>query len=158
MTGEPLTADEVTFLGEDGQPIDVTFQIKKLQPMDAKQVFMRHMRPMLRGILSADSGGDKTGETPGWKMAVAAFTDMPQDHYDATMRALYGRIIYRTSSHPNPHRLLGDEENAFKDLEAAHILALDARAILVNFRASFSVAMSEFPALGRAFLPQEPST
>ena len=85
MSQEPLDAREVTFG-------DVTFQIGKMFPMEAKQVFMNHVRPLLRGALSAETkGGDQ------WQLLLAAFTDAPQKHYDAIIHSLYSHIQYKNS-------------------------------------------------------------
>ena len=134
MTEAPLLDQrDVTFK-------DVTFHITKLLPMQAKQLFMTHVRPLLRGALSAKTEG---GE--GWQLMLAAFTDAPQEHYDAVVAALYSVITYTTKTEKTPHRLLGDEENAFKDLDMAHSLILDGRAFYINFFGSFDVILSEFP-------------
>ena len=47
-----------------------------------------------------------------------------------------------------PSMLLGDHENAFRDLEGAHMVLLNARAFTVNFIGWWDVVLSEFPALG----------
>ena len=126
---------------------DVTFTIHKLLPMEAKRVFMAHVRPLLRGALSADV---KDGES-NWALALAAFTDAPQEHYDAIVRALYGQITYQSPGDPHPKRLLGDEENAFKDLDMAHSVMLDARAFVVNFRGSWAAVLSALPQAAQLF-------
>ena len=136
----PLTSQDVQFG-------DVTFHIGKLLPMEAKRLFMGHVRPLLRGALSAEIKDD----ADQWQIALAAFTDAPQEHYDAIQRALYAHITYRRPSDTTPLRLLGDEENAFKDLDMAHSISLDVRAFAVNFIGSFSVAMSELHHLGAGF-------
>lgn len=122
---------------------NVTFHISKMLPMEAKRVFMNHVRPLLRGALSAN-----VKESDGqWQLILAAFTDAPQEHYDAVQRALYSHIRYVTEGKEAPTLLRGDEENAFKDLDMAHSILLDARAFAVNFGESWRVAFSEFPSL-----------
>ena len=135
-----LDAREVTYG-------DVTFQIRKMLPLEAKRVFLTHVRPMLRGALAAQTGGDSPS---GLMLALAAFTDAPQVHYDAVVGALYRHITYSTPKDPTAKVLAGDEENAFKDLDMAHSILLDGRAFLVNFSESWAVVQSEFPALGQA--------
>ena len=159
MILDSLSAREVTLtpmadgVTPDAAPVPVpdkavTFTISKMLPMDAKQVFMGHVRPLLRGALGA---GDVKAGAGNWLMALAAFTDAPQEHYDAIVRELYKHIVYkRADSREAPTMLSGDEENAFRDLDMAHILILDARAFVVNFRESWRVVISEFPVLALA--------
>ena len=156
-TGETIMSTGTEIDGIAGTPLDertvtygdVTFEIRKLLPVEAKRVFMAHVRPLLRGALSAQA---PTGEmAPEWALVLAAFTDAPQEHYDAIVRALYGNILYSSPAQSTPKRLLGDEEHAFKDLDMAHMILLDARAFIVNFSASWDVVQSEFPALVRVF-------
>ena len=154
MSGEALDAREVVFG-------DVTFKIGKLMPMEAKRVFLKDVRPLLRGALNAEVGdassnGDGGGGGGQWKILLAAFTDAPQDHYDAIQQSLYSHITYSTTGSNSPQRLLGDEENAFKDLDMAHSLMLDCRAFYVNFFSSWSVILSEFPPLNRALQSLNP--
>ena len=154
MSGEALDAREVVFG-------DVTFHIGKLMPMEAKRVFLKDVRPLLRGALNAEVGdmvssnGDKGGGGQ-WKILLAAFTDAPQEHYDAIVRALYSHITYTAPGSNSRQPLLGDEENAFKDLDMAHSLMLDARAFFLTFSESWSVILSEFPPLNRAFQSLNP--
>ena len=153
MSGEALDAREVVFG-------DVTFQIGKLMPMEAKRVFLKDVRPLLRGALNAEVGdapsnGDGGGGGGQWKILLAAFTDAPQNHYDAIQRSLYAHITYTTPG-KEPQLLLKDEENAFKDLDMAHSLMLDCRAFYVNFFSSWSVILSEFPPLNRALQSLNP--
>lgn len=150
MSGEPLTDSEFTLGG-------VSFKINKMLPIEAKRVFMGHVRPLLRGALSADADVefsqeiDQQIEDSGqssrqWKLALAAFTDAPQEHYDAIVRAMYGHIVY-TKPGGSPTPLFGDEENCFnatEGFEAAHIVMLDIRAFCVNFTGSLGVVLSEF--------------
>ena len=145
---KPLTATEVTFG-------DVTFRIGKLLPLEAKRVFMGHVRPLLRGALNAEVGEEKTtdpetGEGVNanqWKILLAAFTDAPQTHYDAISQALYQRIQFRRAGDDKFRPLGSDEEYAFQGLDMAHLLMLDARAFAVNFFGSFGVLLSEFQSL-----------
>ena len=135
---QPLDAPEVTFG-------DTTFYIGKMLPVEAKQVFLAHVRPLFRGALSADikDGND-------WQIFVAAFTDAPQAEYDSLTRALYRHVTYKSPNQPAPMPLLGDEENAFAGLDMVHILAVDARSFYRNFRGSWDVLRSMFPAIGPA--------
>ena len=119
---------------------DVTFHIGKLMPFKAKAVFMAHVRPLLQGVKEVYPSGDTSLVI--WQMIVAAVTGAPQNHYDALMRILYKEITYTTTEMTTPTALLGDEENAFKDLEMGHILLLDARAFVVNFFESWAVVES----------------
>ena len=129
---------------------DVTFRIGKLLPMEAKEVFMRHVRPLLEGALSANA------DAGFWGMVLGVLSKAPQEHYDATMRALYQQIMFTSPATPQPMVLASNAELAFKDLEAAHILLLEARAFYVNFRGSLDVLRSELPFLAQLFQPSEP--
>ena len=152
MSGESLDAREVVFG-------DVTFKIGKLMPMEAKRVFLKDVRPLLRGALNAEVGDLESSNGDGggqWKILLAAFTDAPQEHYDAIVRSLYAHIKYATPGNNEPQCLLGDEENAFKDLDMAHSLMLDARAFFLTFSESWSVILSEYPSLKRAFQSLNP--
>ena len=140
---EPLDSREVRF-GE------TTFRIGKLLPIEAKRVFMRHVRPLLRGALSAEVPENGDGSV-GWQVLLAAFTDAPNEHYEAIVHSLYQNITYTGPSVTAPTCLLGDEENAFRDLDMAHALILEGRAFYVNFFASWTVILSEFPSLNRVF-------
>ena len=129
---------------------DVTFKIGKLLPKEAKQVFMRHVRPLMEGALAASGDGNLL------QMALAVIAKAPQDHYDALMDTLYRHITFSSPSSPTLMVLHGNDEMAFKDLEAAHILLLEARVFAVNFRGSLDVLRSEFPQLDLLFQPSDP--
>ena len=138
---------------------EVTFRVDKLLPQEAKAVFMAHVRPLLEGALSAESGGDGGGLA----MMLGIVAKAPQTHYDAVMRALYQHVYYTRSDDREqlpPGKLAGDEERAFVGLDMAHILLLDARAFAVNFHESWAVLQSEFPSLSQIIqsLPQETLT
>ena len=134
MTGEPLDAREITFG-------DVTFRISKLLPMEAKHVFMHHVRPLLGGALEAPAttGGDL------WKLVLAGVTKLPQEHYDALSAALYKAVEYKTTAEPQFKKLAGDEAFAFQNLDWVYQVILDGRAFAVNFQPSWDVLVSEFP-------------
>ena len=136
---------EITYEG-------VTFYIGKLLPMEAKKVFMEHVRPMLEGALSVQADGGV------FAMILGVVAKAPQQHYDAVMAALYPQITYRTADMPQPMPLAKDEANAFKDLDMAHILMLDVRAFAVNFRGSWDVLQSEFPQLNLLMQASTPET
>ena len=140
MSGEAPDAAEITFGA-------TTFRIGKLLPREAKNVFMAHVRPLLRGALSANV----SGEEDKWQLILAAFTDAPQEHYDAIVAALYSRITYKHATDPQYSLLADDDENAFKSLTAAHMLILEGRAFYVNFHESFSVVLSEWRVLQQHF-------
>ena len=135
---------EITYEG-------VEFQFGKLLPQEAKKVFMEHVRPLLEGALSApaDSGG--TG------MLLGLIANAPQVHIDAITDALYPLITYRAADMPQPMPLkngrIDDTANAFKDLDMAHILLIDAQAFAVNFYGSLGVLLSEFPQLRQLIRP-----
>ena len=134
---------------------DVTFRVDKLLPQEAKAVFMAHVRPLLEGALSVESGGGD-----GLAMILGIVAKAPQTHYDAVMRALYQHISYTSPDQVQPQRLAGDEERAFANLDMAHLLLVDARAFAVNFYGSWDVLQSQFPSLNRIIqsLPQETLT
>ena len=162
MSGEVVEIDAAPNTVTYG---DVTFRIRKLLPMPAKAVFMDHVRPLLRGALSADmpakrpgSGEDDVADVPWMKVALAAFTDAPGEHYKEIVKALYSKITYQRADMSKPMPLLNREDHAFQNLDMAHSLALDARAFIVNFSASFSVAASEFPHLAQVFQSLKQST
>ena len=71
--------------------VDATFEIRKLLPTEAKPLFIRHVRPLLRGALSAEAPA--SGATEGWRAMLAAFTDAPSDHYEAISKAMARCII-----------------------------------------------------------------
>ena len=138
---------------------EVTFQVNKLLPQEAKAVFMAHVRPLLEGALAAESGGGGDGLA----MILGIVAKAPQTHYDAVMRALYQHVYYVRSDDREqlpPQRLAGDEERAFVGLDMAHLLLVDARAFAVNFHESWDVLQSQFPSLNRIIqsLPQETLT
>ena len=58
MSGEPLTDQDVVLGG-------VAFRINKMLPVESKRIFMRHVRPLLRGALSADADVKLTSEIEG---------------------------------------------------------------------------------------------
>ena len=134
---------------------DVTFRVDKLLPQEAKAVFMAHVRPLLEGALSVESGGGD-----GLAMILGIVAKAPQTHYDAVMRALYQHVYYTSPDQVQPQRLAGDEERAFANLDMAHLLLVDARAFAVNFHESWDVLQSQFPSLNRIIqsLPQETLT
>ena len=120
--------------------VDATFTIRRLLPMEQKRVFMRHVRPLLRGVLSAETGA-------GWQVLVAAITDAPLEHYEALTGELYRHITYERAGQRGV--LAGNEEFAFLELDMGHILRLDAQAFLVNFSESWRVVRLEFAPLLR---------
>ena len=132
---------------------DVSFSIKKLMPMEAKEVFMGHVRPLLRGLNAEmpDSQGAASNGA-GIKMMLAAFTEAPEAHYKAIVKALSKRITFTSPSNKSPLTLAGNEELAFKDLDMAHILLLEGRAFGVNFFGSCSILFEELVRL----LPSSP--
>ena len=135
----------------------VTFTIRKLLPLEAKQVFLKHVRPLIRGALNANIP-DKMAESEMWRIILAAITDAPIEHYDALMRRLYRDITFTYDGEKVPQMLAGNEELAFKDLDMAHILALDVRAFAVNFQGSWAVAISEYRNLLTDLPPTDPGT
>ena len=135
----------------------VTFTIRKLLPMDSKRVFLKHVRPLVRGALSADAPKN-ANESALWRIFLAAITDAPIDHYEMLMHYLYEHITFTYEGEKVPQVLRGNEELAFKDLDMAHILALEARAFAVNFQESWAVATSEFRKLTTDLPPMNPGT
>ena len=140
----PELEHEVTF-GE------VSFSIKKLMPMEAKEVFVGHVRPLLRGLNAempnsqeVASKGEDFKMMLGFKMMLAAFTEAPEAHYKAIVKAMSKRITFTSPSNKSPLTLAGNEELAFKDLDMAHILLLEGRAFGVNFFGSCSILFEEF--------------
>ena len=139
----PSLQDEKTVTWGEAQ-----FTINKLLPTEAKAVFVHHVRPLLRGALSAEApaGG---GKTEMWRLMLSAFTDAPANHYDAISAAMAKTIQVRRGA--ETRFLAGNEGWAFQDLEGAHAMALDGRAFLVNFREWLPVVLSEFPRLMQDF-------
>ena len=133
---------------------ETTFTINKLLPTEAKPLFVRHVRPLLRGALSADVG--PTGETEPWRIMLAAFTDAPAEHYEAISSAMARCITVSRGGEKRP--LAGNEAWAWQGLEGAHMVLLDVRAFTVNFRAWLGVVMSEVPQLAAAFESLTPAT
>ena len=126
---------------------DATFEIRKLLPTESKPLFIRHVRPLLRGALSAEAPAN--GATEPWRMMLAAFTDAPAEHYEAISKAMARCIIVTRAGEKRP--LAGNEEWAWQGLEGAHMVLLDVRAFTVNFQSWFGVAIQELPALAQAF-------
>ena len=133
---------------------DSTFEIRKLLPTEAKPLFIRHVRPLLRGALSAEAG--PTGETEPWRIMLAAFADAPAEHYEAISKAMARSIVVTRAGEKRV--LAGNEEWAFQGLEGAHAVMLDARAFAVNFSGWFSVAAQAFPALAQVIASQNQET
>ena len=133
---------------------DTTFEIRKLLPTEAKPLFIHHVRPLLRGALSAEAG--PTGESEPWRIMLAAFTDAPAEHYDAISKAMARSIVVSRGGVNKP--LAGNEEWAFDGLEGIHAIILDTRAFCVNFKPWLSVAISELPQLAQAFESFSPPT
>ena len=133
---------------------DATFEIRKLLPTEAKPLFIRNVRPLLRGALSAEAPAG--GTTEPWRMMLAAFTDAPAEHYEAISKAMARSIIVTRGS--EKRALAGQEEWAFQGLEGAHMVILDTRAFVSNFRGWLDVAISEFPQLVQAFASLVPPT
>ena len=133
---------------------ETTFEIRKLLPTEAKPLFIRHVRPLLRGALAAETG--PTGETEPWRIMLAAFTDAPSEHYEAISTAMARCIIASRAGTQRP--LAGNEEWAWQGLEGAHMVLLDARAFTVNFRGWLGVVTKELPQVAQAFASLVPPT
>ena len=109
---------------------DATFEIRKLLPTEAKPLFIRHVRPLLRGALSAEAGsgpppnangngnvaeaelGGYIGSTETWRVLLAAFTDAPAEHYEAISKAMARSIVVSRGGVKKP--LAGNEEWAIR--------------------------------------------
>ena len=157
---------------------DATFEIRKLLPTEAKPLFIRHVRPLLRGAGSAEAtpgvraasapvapatedGANPEapgfiGETESWRIMLAAFTDAPAEHYEAVSKAMARSIVVTRAG--EKRALAGQEEWAFQDLEGVHMMILDVRAFIVNFKGWLPVVMSELPQLALAIASLSPST
>ena len=98
---------------------EAQFTINKLLPTEAKAVFVHHVRPLLRGALSAEApaGG---GKTEMWRLMLSAFTDAPANHYDAISTAMAKSIQVRRGA--ETRFLAGNEAWAFQGLEGAHAI------------------------------------
>ena len=101
---------------------DVRFEIRKLLPMPAKQVFTAHVRPLLAEALQeAIKMGVKLSEgmepedlkREGMKLMAGAFAGAPQVHYEAIVHAMYDQIWY-TKNGEGPIRLTTDVENGLR--------------------------------------------
>ena len=132
-----------------------TFTINKMMPRDAKRVFLGHVRPLLSGLAK----GELTKDSHDLQFLAALIANAPTEHIDGVTNAMYQRIFYARDG-GDPRRLAGDEDSAFQDMDMAHILMLDWRAFLVNFRGSWDVLQSEFPQVGQVLqsFAQEQST
>ena len=147
---------------------DSTFEIRKLLPTEAKPLFIRHVRPLLRGALSAESPGPPPagaevateggylGATETWRVILAAFTDAPAEHYEAVSHAMARSIVVTRKGEKRP--LASNEEWAFQGLEGAHMVMLDVRAFAINFKGWLDVAISGLPQLAQAFASLAPPT
>ena len=134
---------------------ETTFEIRKLLPTETKPLFIRHVRPLLRGALSAEAPASGA-PTEDWRAMLAAFTDAPSEHYEVISAAMARSIIVSRGDEKRP--LAGNVEWAFQGLEGAHMVLLDVRAFTVNFRGWLDVAISEFPQLVQAFASLIPPT
>ena len=135
---------------------DARFQINKLLPIEAKDLFVRHVRPLCRGALSASTGDGNAGQADTWRIILAAFSDAPTDHYEAISRAMSGAI---TCTRGGESRIVRDNEAwCFQGLEGAHAVVLDGRAFVINFFDWLPVVASEFPSLLQAFNQSESET
>ena len=63
---------------------DVTFRVDKLLPQEAKAVFMAHVRPLLEGALSVESGGGD-----GLAMILGIVAKAPQ----SALRRRYAGVV-----------------------------------------------------------------
>lgn len=135
---QPLDARSVTYG-------DTTFHIGKLMPIEAKRVFMSHVRPMLQGALAANVA-EGAG---GWQVMLAAVTNAPQEHYDALTAVLYTAITYTKPNLSTAAPLANDLDNAFDGLDMVHILDLELRAFCVNFLGSWDALKSMYPQVNR---------
>ena len=131
-----------------------TFTINKMMPRDAKRVFLGHVRPLLSGLAK----GELTKDSHDLQFLAGLIANAPTEHIDGITDAMYQRIFYARDG-GDPRRLAGDEDSAFQDMDMAHILMLDWRAFLVNFRESWDVLQSQFPQVGQVLqsLAQETS-
>ena len=133
---------------------DVSFSIKKLMPMEAKEVFMGHVRPLLRGLnAEMPDSQEVASKGAGIKMMLAAFTEAPEVHYKAIVKAMSKRITFTSPSNKSQLTLAGNEELAFKDLDMAHILLLEGRAFGVNFFGSCYILFEELVHLLQSLPP-----
>lgn len=125
---------EITYNG-------TTFYIGKMLGQDAKELFVFHLLPCLSGAVNVPSGGGVT------EMAIGFLSGIPREHYQPLVNKLYEHIDFTREDRPTRIKVAKDRDSAFKDLEAAHILMLEARALAVNFSKSWDVVSSEFPRL-----------
>ena len=145
---EPMEAKEFTFTNvkDDGSVAEVTFRVAQLLPREAKRMIIHDLRPLFGGSTRMQGAAAE-----GWQAVVATITEAPAEKYDAIMARLYRSIQYSTPQEPHFKPLAGDEDRAFMDLDAGHILALEGRAFYLNFFRSWGVLLSEFPFLRGVF-------
>lgn len=152
---------------------DVEFEIRKLLPMEAKAVFLRHVRPLVAGALSADVNlTDVAGEVAEvadddeaelsessdlFRLILAAVTEAPTSHYEKLCEAQYRCINYRRDGEQWAN-LGSNLEHAFDGLDMAHLFILDFRAFAVNFLGSSAVLQSELGSMLRTFKSRTPRT
>ena len=114
-----------------------TFEIRKMLPVEAKRVFIHHVRPLLAGAAEApqppgmrrtpetDANGEPIptpgffGETEQWRVLLSAFTNASGQHYDALSKAMSRSILVRRGA--EQRFLAGHEEWAFQGLEGVSI-------------------------------------
>ena len=118
---------------------DVTFEIGKLLPMEAYDLFMRHVRPLLEGAAMANADGG------GLSLIASILARASNDHVEALRTALFRLVWFNSSATTQKMMLSGNEELAFKDLTGGHVAVVLAKAFLANFRESWDVLQSVLP-------------
>ena len=111
---------------------EAQFTINKMLPMEAKSVFMAHVRPLCQGILADVGEASESKEVSpvdwindlikpekagaAWKLIAAAFINAPYEHYLAISTAMSRSISVRRGQETRV--LQGNEEWAFQGLRA----------------------------------------
>ena len=106
---------------------DVTFEIGKMLPMEAYEVFMRHVRPLLEGAASVNADGG------GLSLIAGILSKAPYDHVEAVRTALFRLVWFNSSATTQKMMLSGNEELAFKDLTGGHVAVVVGQGVSYKF-------------------------
>ena len=145
---ESLTSETVTIR-------DVTFQIRKLLPMEAFRL-LETLRPALKGLVTEDVGdvleraeSDDEAERGLTRadllMLVNLVSGVDSVIVEKVRKQLFRRVAFMSGSQPSEVPLANNEELAFKDLDVFHIYEIFVRALAVNFIESWAAFNSRLP-------------
>ena len=132
----PLTDRHVTIE-------DVTFDIRTMMAMEGYN-FLETIRPALSSLSIESDLMDSDVSLAA--MAANLLGALPAATVEQCRLKMFRHVFFTSSAVPTPTQLAGNEETAFKDLNAFHVYEILVRAIAVNFRGFWSVIKSRIPA------------